>query len=71
MDPRDGNSEEITFQVATTVNPNGSQTGLFHVVADSGATYGKPAGQVGYVVNIMAALVAGVKIYRTPAGDLS
>eukprot|EP00972_Heterocapsa_arctica_P051501 7575051-Heterocapsa_arctica.AAC.1 len=69
--PRHGNSEEITFQVSSTVNTDGHSYGQYHVMTDNGASYGKTIGQVGYVVNIVAALRAGVTIYRTPMGDLS
>eukprot|EP00972_Heterocapsa_arctica_P105164 15496442-Heterocapsa_arctica.AAC.1 len=71
MDPRPGNSEEISFQLATTVNQDGTSSGMYYVTPDNGVTYGNPAGQIGYVVNIMAALRDGIKIYRTPGGDLS
>eukprot|EP00972_Heterocapsa_arctica_P038723 5707261-Heterocapsa_arctica.AAC.1 len=35
---------------------------------DNGANYGHTIGQIGYVVNIEAALTAGVPLYRTPMG---
>eukprot|EP00972_Heterocapsa_arctica_P055275 8156567-Heterocapsa_arctica.AAC.1 len=38
-------------------------------MVDAGAHYGRTIGQIGYVVNIDAALRAGVRIYRTPLGS--
>eukprot|EP00972_Heterocapsa_arctica_P025966 3822317-Heterocapsa_arctica.AAC.1 len=69
--PRHGNSEEITFQLASTVNKDGHSYGQYHVMTDNGATYGKTMGQIGYIVNIVAALRAGVTLYRTPMGTFS
>eukprot|EP00972_Heterocapsa_arctica_P096063 14171516-Heterocapsa_arctica.AAC.1 len=69
--PRPGTAEEISFQLAHTVNRDGSNTGLYHVMIDNGATYGQTIGQIGYIVNIEAALHAGVTLYRTPMGALT
>eukprot|EP00972_Heterocapsa_arctica_P042329 6238507-Heterocapsa_arctica.AAC.1 len=66
--PAAGTSEEISFQLAHTVNKDGQTTGQYHVMIDNGANYGRTIGQIGYVVNIEAALTAGVPIYRTPMG---
>eukprot|EP00972_Heterocapsa_arctica_P077070 11366115-Heterocapsa_arctica.AAC.1 len=59
--PPVGKSEEISFELAHTVNAAGQTTGAYYLVVDAGANYGRTIGQLGYVVNIDALLRANVR----------
>eukprot|EP00972_Heterocapsa_arctica_P037222 5480772-Heterocapsa_arctica.AAC.1 len=39
MVPPSGKTEEISFQLATSVNEDGTSTGMYYVTPDNGLTY--------------------------------
>eukprot|EP00972_Heterocapsa_arctica_P094865 13990208-Heterocapsa_arctica.AAC.1 len=44
--PSPGTAEEISFLLAATVNKDGNNTGLYHVMIDNGVNYGHTIGQI-------------------------
>jgi hypothetical protein len=69
--PDPGNSEEISFQIASSdqvPNRDGQVTDVYHI--KNGEDFGHAKGEIGYVVKIADIIRANLNVFRTPKGSL-